>query len=42
VRRDPRGQIVGVDLIEIPMLKPDEFAAKRHRRELEDAGLASV
>ncbi len=32
----------GVDLIEIPMLKPDEFDAKRHRRELADAGLASV
>ncbi|MFM9105865.1 MAG: TIM barrel protein, partial [Chloroflexota bacterium] len=32
----------GVDLIEIPMLKPGEFAARRHRQELADAGLASV
>ena len=32
----------GVDLIEIPMLKPDEFAAARHRAELDAAGLSSV
>lgn len=32
----------GVDLIEIPMLRPDRFDAPRHKAELEEAGLSAI
>jgi D-psicose/D-tagatose/L-ribulose 3-epimerase len=32
----------GVDVIEIPMLRPDEFDASLTRRQLDDAGLAAI
>lgn len=32
----------GVDLIEIPMLRPDRFDALRHKAELDEAGIAAV
>ncbi|WP_309572763.1 hypothetical protein [Deinococcus sp.] len=32
----------GLDFIEIPLLHPENFDAKRHRRHLESVGLACV
>ncbi len=32
----------GVDVIEIPMLRPDRFDAPRHKAELEQAGLTAI
>lgn len=32
----------GFDFLEIPLLRPETFDAKRHRRTLEEVGLAAV